>query len=72
MTVIGINSYPAPLPVLVTAVGDARAVAAVLSASYGFHVTLLDHPSLSVEDMTQIQQLLVHYQAAINGRDLKR
>jgi hypothetical protein len=31
-----------------------------------------DHPSLSVEDMTQIRQLLVHYQAAINGRDLKQ
>lgn len=39
--VIGINSYPPPLQALETAVNDAKAVAAVLSASYGFHITLL-------------------------------
>jgi hypothetical protein len=39
--VIGINSYPPPLPALVTAVNDAKAVASVLSANYGFHITLL-------------------------------
>jgi hypothetical protein len=39
--VIGINSYPPPLPVLVTAVDDAKAIASLLSANYGFHITLL-------------------------------
>jgi len=39
--VIGINHYPSPLPMLVTAVNDAQAIAAVLKKDYGFQVTLL-------------------------------
>jgi hypothetical protein len=39
--VIGIDKYPAPLNQLVTAVNDARAVAAVLEKNYGFQVKLL-------------------------------
>jgi len=38
--VIGINDYRS-LPPLKTAVGDAQAIAEILSKSYGFHVTLL-------------------------------
>jgi hypothetical protein len=39
--VIGINDYAPPLPKLATAVADARAIAQVLSDSYGFQVKLL-------------------------------
>ncbi len=39
--VIGINDYAGRLPTLKTAVSDAKAVAAVLSAKYGFQVTTL-------------------------------
>src|SRR4051794_18958491 len=39
--VIGINHYPFPLPSLVTAVNDARAIADELTKDYGFQVKLL-------------------------------
>ena len=39
--VIGINNYRSPLSTLVTPVNDARAIAAVLTESYGFQVKLL-------------------------------
>ena len=39
--VIGINHYPSPLPSLVTAVNDARAIADELTKDYGFQVKLL-------------------------------
>ncbi len=39
--VIGINNYRPPLSTLVTPVNDARAIAAVLTESYGFQVKLL-------------------------------
>jgi hypothetical protein len=39
--VIGINKYRPPLSTLITPVNDARAIAAVLTESYGFQVKLL-------------------------------
>ena len=39
--VIGVDNYPSPLPTLLTAVKDAKAIGALLTQSYGFQVTLL-------------------------------
>jgi uncharacterized caspase-like protein len=68
----GTNSYPPPLPVLVTAVDDAKAIASLLSANYGFHITLLlDKEATSVniidaingfrDTLNENDSLLIYY-----------
>jgi Caspase domain/PEGA domain len=55
--VIGIDNYPSPLITLLTAVKDARAVADILSKSYGFQVKLLlDQDATRVNILNAINQ----------------
>jgi TPR repeat protein len=64
--VIGINAYPAPVPQLRTAVGDAKAVADVLSGRYGFEVkTLLNGDATRAH----IFAGLTHYEIALRPND---
>jgi TPR repeat protein len=64
--VIGINNYSPPLPKLATAVADARAIAQVLSDSYGFQVKLLID-----QDATRLNILkaLAQYRNKLNEND---
>jgi len=55
--VIGIDKYPAPLPPLMTAVRDAKAVGAILSKTYGFEVQyLLDQDATRVNILNAINK----------------
>ena len=67
--VIGINDYKT-LPVLKTAVADARAVASTLKSKYGFSVQLLENPSRDAiidafdelrEALTEQDNLIIYY-----------
>jgi uncharacterized protein len=63
---IGINAYGDPVPQLHTAVGDAKAVADVLSARYGFEVkTLLDGDATR----EHIFAAITHYEVALSPDD---
>jgi uncharacterized caspase-like protein len=55
--VIGIDKYPSPLPPLMTAVRDARAIGAILSKTYGFEVQyLLDQDATRVNILNAINK----------------
>ena len=64
--VIGIDDYSPPLPKLATAVGDAKAIAKVLSDNYGFQVKLLID-----QDATRnnILKALAQYRNKLNEND---
>ena len=61
--IIGINDYK-ELPVLKTAVNDAKAVAQVLQDEYGFKITLLLNPT-----RTEIIDALDKFRATMGSRD---
>jgi hypothetical protein len=64
--VIGINKYQPPLSTLITPVNDARAIAAVLTESYGFQVKLLLN-----QDATRVNILdaIVQFRDTLNEND---
>jgi hypothetical protein len=64
--VIGINKYRQPLSTLLTPVNDARAMAAVLTESYGFQVKLLLD-----QDATRVNILdaIVQFRDTLNEND---
>jgi TPR repeat protein len=64
--VIGINAYAAPVPQLHTAVGDAKALADVLTRRYGFEVkTLFDGEATREHILASI----THYEIALKPND---
>jgi len=64
--VIGIDTYPAPLPALKTAVSDAQAIAKVLTQRYGFQVKLLLNADATRE---HILDSLNQYETSLTAND---
>jgi TPR repeat protein len=64
--IIGINQYRPPLPILKTAVDDARSLAKVLSEHYGFQVKLLLNENATRKN---ILDTLVHYRGSLQEND---
>lgn len=64
--VIGINDYPAPLPMLKTAVHDAQAVADLLRGQYGFQVTTLLNQDATRDN---ILKAMTHFRKSLAEND---
>jgi TPR repeat protein len=64
--VIGINQYPKPMPQLVTAAGDAQAIAALLQKRYGFQTSLLLNAQAT---RANILDAINHYRLSLKEGD---
>jgi TPR repeat protein len=64
--VIGINQYPAPMPQLVTAVGDAQSIASLLQKRYGFETSLLLNQQAT---RANILDAINHYRLTLKESD---